>query len=80
MPALDSEALVAVHYDFGRKILRATFRSSGRTYDYFEVSPQEYEEFMAAKSKGAWFNARIRDQHRFEEVKRFGRRTTDRKS
>lgn len=80
MPALDSEALLAVQYDYGRKVLRATFRSSGRTYDYFEVTPKEYAEFMEARSKGAWFNARIRDHHRFEEVKRFGRRGTDRKS
>ncbi|MBS0276897.1 MAG: KTSC domain-containing protein [Proteobacteria bacterium] len=75
MPALDSEALLAVRYDYSRKVLRATFRSSGRTYDYFGVTPREYAEFMAAKSKGAWFNARIRDHHRFEEVRKFGRRS-----
>jgi len=80
MPALDSSALLAVHYDYGRKVLRATFRDSRRTYDYFNVSPREYAEFLEAKSKGAWFNARIRDHHRFEEVKTFGRRSTDRKS
>jgi hypothetical protein len=80
MPALDSAALLAVHYDFGRKVLRATFRDSRRTYDYFEVTPKEYAEFLAARSKGAWFNARIRDQHRFEEVKAFGRRAADKKS
>ena len=64
-----------MHYDSGRKVLRATFRDSRRTYDYFNVTPQEYAEFLAAKSKGAWFNARIRDQHRFEEIRKFGRRT-----
>jgi hypothetical protein len=80
MPALDSTALVAVHYDYGRKVLRATFRDSRRTYDYFGVTPQEYAEFLESKSKGAWFNARIRDHHRFEEVKKFGRRPTDKKS
>ena len=74
MPALDSAALLAVHYDYGRKVLRATFRDSRRTYDYFDVSPKEYAEFLEAKSKGAWFNARIRDHHRFVEVKTFGRR------
>lgn len=74
MPALDSEALLAVHYDYGRKVLRATFRGSQRTYEYFGVTPQEYAEFLEAKSKGAWFNARIRGHHHFEEVKKFGRR------
>lgn len=80
MPALDSSALLAVHYDHGRKILRATFRDSRRTYDYFDVTPGEYAEFLKAKSKGAWFNARIRDRHRFAEVKNFGRRPADKKS
>lgn len=80
MPALDSKALLAVHYDYGRKVLRATFRGSRRTYDYFGVTPQEYEAFLEAKSKGAWFNARIRDHHHFEEVKTFGRRDADKKS
>jgi len=74
MPALDSSALLAVHYDYGRRILRATFRDSRRTDDYFDVTPKEYAEFLEAKSKGAWFNARIRDHHRFTEVKAFGRR------
>jgi len=80
MPALDSSALLAVHYDHGRKILRATFRDSRRTYDYFDVTPEEYAEFLKARSKGAWFNARIRDHHRFAEVRKFGRRSTDGKS
>jgi hypothetical protein len=80
MPVLDSSALLAVHYDHGRKILRATFRDSRRTYDYFDVTPGEYAEFLKAKSKGAWFNAHIRDLHRFAEVKAFGRRPTDKKS
>ena len=80
MPALDSSALLAVHYDCGRKVLRATFRDSQRTYDYFEVTPREYAEFLEARSKGAWFNAHIRDHHHFVEVRKFGRRGTDRKS
>ncbi|HSM97320.1 MAG TPA: KTSC domain-containing protein [Rhizomicrobium sp.] len=80
MPALDSAALLAVHYDYRRKVLRATFRESRRTYDYFNVSPLEYAQFLEAKSKGAWFNARIRDHYPFAEVKTFGRRQTDKKS
>jgi hypothetical protein len=80
MPALDSTALLAVHYDPGRNILRATFRDSRRTYEYLEVTPGEYAQFLKARSKGAWFNARIRDRHRFREVRTFGRRAADRKS
>jgi KTSC domain-containing protein len=38
IPILDSEALSSVHYDALRERLRATFRESGRTYDYFGIS------------------------------------------
>jgi KTSC domain len=68
MPILNSDALAAVWYSETRQTLRATFRESGRTYVYEDVTPQEYAELMAAESKGAWFNAHIRDSHRFREV------------
>jgi KTSC domain len=68
MPALDSSALAAVHYDERRRTLRAMFRGSGRTYVYDDVTPREYAALMAAESKGAWFNAHIRDSHTFHEV------------
>jgi hypothetical protein len=74
MPALDSEALAAVDYDGRRHILRATFRQSRRTYDYFDVPPGAYSALLLAKSKGAWFNEHIRDHYRHREVRQFGRR------
>lgn len=74
MPALNSEALLAVHYDERHRLLRATFRISRKTYVYKGVAPDVYAELMAARSRGAWFNANIRDRYPFEEVKQFGRR------
>ena len=74
MPALDSEALLAVHYDPKQRLLRATFRATGKTYVYRGVTPEVYAGLLAAKSRGAWFNANIRDHYPFEEVKQFGRR------
>ena len=68
MPLLDSEALLAVRYDERRRVLRATFRENRRTYDYFDVSPEEYSALISAPSRGAWFNAHIRDCHSFREV------------
>jgi hypothetical protein len=68
MPLLESDALLAVHYDRSRRVLRATFRENRRTYDYFEVSTDEYKALLSAASKGAWFNANIRDCHSFREV------------
>ena len=70
MPALDSEALIAVHYDPVRRVLRAVFRESRRAYDYFGVTQQEYDDLLAADSKGAWFNTHIKEHHPFEEVAR----------
>lgn len=74
MPALDSEALLAVHYDERHRLLRATFRASGKTYVYKGVPPEDYTGLLAARSRGAWFNANIRDRYPFEELKQFGRR------
>jgi hypothetical protein len=68
MPILDSDALAAVWYSESRRALRVTFRDSGRTYIYEDVAPEEYADLMSAPSKGTWFNAHIRDSHRFSEV------------
>ena len=68
MPVLDSAALAAVWYDQNRRALRATFRESERTYVYDGVPPEEYAALMQAGSRGAYFNAHIRDRYPFHEV------------
>ena len=68
MPVLDSTALAAVSYDETARTLRATFRDNRRTYVYEGVPREEYAALMAAESRGAWFNAHIRDRYRFREV------------
>lgn len=69
MPAVDSDALAFVRYDSRSQTLFATFRGERRrSYIYKDVSPEEYRALMAAPSKGAWFNANIRDSHPFREV------------
>jgi hypothetical protein len=68
MPLLDSDALLRVHYNERARTLRATFRENRRTYDYFDVSTDEYKALISADSRGAWFNAHIRDCHSFREV------------
>jgi hypothetical protein len=69
MPALDSEALSYVRYDPKAQTLFAAFRGRRRRkYVYEGVPPNEYEALMAAESKGAWFNAHIRDRYPFREV------------
>ena len=69
MPALDSEALSFVRYNEKTRELFAIFRGRRhRRYIYDGVAPEEYAELMRANSKGAWFNAHIRDRHKFREV------------
>lgn len=46
---------------------------SGRTYRYFAVPPALYARFRAASSKGAFFNARIRDRFECAVVEGDGR-------
>ena len=52
---VDSETLRAVGYSTQRRELRLIFET-GDIYAYFEVSPEEHAEFMAAPSKGAYLN------------------------
>lgn len=68
MPLLDSEALLAVHYDAARQTLRATFRGNRRTYDYLGVPAEDYAALLRTDSKGVWFNAHIRDRYPFHEA------------
>ena len=69
MPALESDALSFVRYDAKSRELFAIFRGRRpRRYVYDGVTPEEYAALMQADSKGAWFNAHIRDRHPFREV------------
>jgi hypothetical protein len=55
-------------YDPATKILSVWFVTSGRRYDYKDVAPETYAAFRQAFSKGRFFNAFIRDRHRFQLV------------
>ena len=54
-------------YDAGEQTLAVTF-TTGRTYLYFDVPGDVYEEFMAAESQGQFFNLRIRDRYDYREI------------
>lgn len=57
-----SSELHAVKYDDKASILEIHFQN-GRVYRYANVPDSIYKEFMAAESKGRFFNALIRDQY-----------------
>lgn len=54
--AVDSETIASIGYDPRLCELDVEFRASGDVYGYFEVSAEEYREFMAAESKGTYLN------------------------
>jgi hypothetical protein len=62
MPALVSSVIGRVQYNATARILEVTFKK-GRRYSYFGVPEQEYRGLLRASSKGAYYNARIRDRY-----------------
>jgi KTSC domain len=57
---------VSTRYDPASGNLEIHF-GSGRTYLYSNVSLDVYEAFLNAESKGAFFNAQIRDRYPYRE-------------
>jgi hypothetical protein len=56
-----SSSLASVGYDGRHAVLEVEFRS-GAVYRYFAVPNQVFQELLAATSKGAFLNRRIRDR------------------
>jgi hypothetical protein len=54
-------------YDPAKETLAVTF-TTGRTYLYFAIPRELYDEFVSAQSQGQFFNWRIRDQYEFREL------------
>jgi len=53
---MDSSVIASMGYDAIQRVLELEFRETGRLYDYFDVPPEEYAEFLAAPSKGTYLN------------------------
>lgn len=62
-----SSTLKSVGYDSDRKRLEIEFRSLA-VYAYSGVPSWAYEGLVIARSKGRYFEARIRDRYAFERV------------
>jgi len=56
---------IAYHADSGELEIRFV---TGRTYRYLNVSPDVHESLQAAPSKGAFFNAEIKDKYKFRDI------------
>jgi len=64
--ALHSSLLAAAAY-FTDETLQLEFRN-GAVYRYFAVPPKVFQNLIAATSKGAYFNRRIRSSFRYQRV------------
>ena len=68
---MPSTALRHAVYDPHARVLTLTF-VTGRRYRYLAVPPAVAEGLQAARSKGGYFNARIRDRFEFVELDNAG--------
>ena len=64
---VDSRAFAAVAYEDGKHQLCIRFHS-GKIYCYFDFPRYQYDELLAADSKGTYFADHIRGKFLYEEV------------
>ena len=64
---MPSTAIRDIEYDDSDNYLTVTF-VTGRVYVYFDVPVDVAAEFQSARSRGTFFNTRIRDRYRFREI------------
>lgn len=66
---MPSTVIAAIAYNAEQHTLTITYRGERGTYRYYNVAPEEYEEFRAAPSKGAFLNHTFKQrQHPFERL------------
>lgn len=63
MPFVTSTAISQIEYDPSSQQMFVTFRDSGRTYTFCRVPQHVYESFLAAPSKGEFFNDHVKDRY-----------------
>ena len=65
---IDSSAIEAVQYDAARRRLDVEL-TNRRAYRYFDVPAEVYRSFMAADSKGRFYNDEIRDEYEYARLR-----------
>ena len=64
MKPVKSSYLKSMGYDAEKSELRIEF-NSGEMFDYFDVTPGEYDSLLSAESIGRHFSQNIKTQHLF---------------
>jgi KTSC domain len=62
-----SSVLRSIKYDRNAKVLELRF-VTGTTYRYADVPPEVHQRLMNAESRGAFFNANIKDAFPYRKV------------
>jgi hypothetical protein len=67
--SVDSSSIASIGYAPQERLLELEFRQSGEVYQYFDVPAEEYSAFLAADSKGTYFNLHFKPlQYRYHRV------------
>ena len=66
--SVDSSVFASVAYRGDQRQLFLRFHS-GKVYRYFGFPPDQYDELLAAESKGGYFAGSIRGKFPYEEVR-----------
>lgn len=64
---MPSSVVQTITYEIDHARLTVTF-TTGRVYEYYLVPAEVAVSFKSAASKGAFFNAYIRDHYAFREI------------
>jgi hypothetical protein len=66
---MPSSVISAMYYDAARRTLTIVYRARRGIYRYYDVSPEEYEEFRSAPSKGTYLNQTFKArEHPYERL------------
>lgn len=65
---MPSTAIQRIDYDPDKREMFVTFVPTGKTYVYFGVPEDVYSAFLAAASRGQYFNYYIRDRYIYREI------------
>jgi hypothetical protein len=66
---MPSSVIAAMSYNAAKQALTIVYRGKRGTYRYYNVAPEEYEEFLAAPSKGTYLNQTFKArQHPYERL------------
>jgi len=64
---VDSSSIAAIGYAQPSAILEVEF-VRGPIYRYLDVPPTTFHDFLAANSKGVFFNSAVRDRFDYERI------------